>query len=89
MSEQTLASADFLSRLAGRRYWAGNFEVGAVAAVAVRSRVGGSWAAYIGGVPTMEPETDEQAERVYRLGVKLDEVTARAMFLDVTGEYRA
>ncbi len=84
-------AADFLRRCEGRWYmFASSFGpmLSPVLAVAVRSRVGESWAAYIAGVPIRAAEDDALAQAVYMNGTKLAETQARGLFPYVKGEYR-
>ena len=87
----TMHRADLISRIIGRRYWFSGplGSLSPVAVVAVRSKVGESWAAFIAGVEPFAREDDDMAINVADLGAKLDEATARAMFPDVEAEYRA
>jgi hypothetical protein len=82
---------EFRARVLGRRYWftGGLGSVYPVQLVAMRSAGGESWAAYIAGVPVMQPETDALAMQVATLGAKIDEATARAMFPGEPLPYRA
>lgn len=83
---------EFAARIIGRRYW---FAAGddaqplyPVCLVAMRSSSGRDWAAYVAGVHVFAVEDDSMAEAVARMGTKLDEATARAMFPDVALHYR-